>query len=103
MNSLIDKKSFQFALPLGRLPEIDKPSGPGKYSVLSLHAGISVIVPHSLLPSKLSFAYGTRPNLNEWGEQSGYASNPVEAASHPPPLRCRGQSPSQALMCDLLI
>ena len=43
-----------------------------------------MIVPHSLDPSKLSFAYGARPSLREWGERRGYASNPVELATHRP-------------------
>eukprot|EP00965_Chrysotila_dentata_P104565 3453128-Pleurochrysis_carterae.AAC.1 len=43
---------------------------------------LSLIVPHSLVPSTLSFAYGARPSQRGWGEQSGYASNPVELATH---------------------
>eukprot|EP00965_Chrysotila_dentata_P004185 135013-Pleurochrysis_carterae.AAC.1 len=43
-----------------------------------------MIVPRSLVPYTLSFAYGARPSLREWGERNGYASNTVELATHRP-------------------
>eukprot|EP00965_Chrysotila_dentata_P200732 6180140-Pleurochrysis_carterae.AAC.2 len=41
-----------------------------------------LFVSHSLVPATLSFAYGARSFLREWGERSGYASNAVELATH---------------------
>eukprot|EP00965_Chrysotila_dentata_P214037 6187989-Pleurochrysis_carterae.AAC.2 len=52
-------------------------------------------------PGELTFAYGARPSLREWGERRGYMRNPVELAIH---RLCgvRDLSPSRAFVCDHL-